>query len=190
VTSVARGACVAVVPLSCSDAWSGRRRGTVRHAVSPGRWVARPRHTGHVSLRLSGEGVWPRPQPVHSVHGREVAREALKRSREKAAEHGGACAGQISITASQSGQTKDAYSSGYHGTPRRSEGLRRAVAITNVSLPQRVRGPVLVGVPGAVGAACTRRTGHSSSPGEPGEERVATGLSSSYTTTMLLMPLP
>lgn len=168
-------------------------KGGLSVTVSPGRWVARPRHTGHVSYGRRARGVAPHAA-VHSGHVREVAQEALKRSREESGEGAGgavgACAGQISITASQSAQTTDAYSSGYHGAPACSEGLQRAVSIANVSLPQRVRGPAVVGVPGAVGAACTLRTGRSSSPGEPGEDRVATGLPSSYTTTMSLMPLP
>lgn len=154
---------------------------------------------GHGTLVTSlftagGRGGVASHAAVHSGHVREVAQEALKRSREESGEGAGgavgACAGQISITASQSAQTTDAYSSGYHGAPACSEGLQRALSIANVSLPQRVRGPAVVGVPGAVGAACTLRTGRSSSPGEPGEDRVATGLPSSYTTTMSLMPLP
>lgn len=98
-------------------------------------------------------------------------------------------AGQVSITASHSGQTTDSYSAGYQDAPGCSEGFQRAVSMAKVSLPQRVLGPVELGAPGAAGAACTLRTGRSSPLGVPGDELVATALSSSYTTTISLMSL-
>lgn len=59
VTSVARGACVAVVPPSCPDAWVLVGEEGLSVTVAPGRWVARPRHTGHVSLGLPSKGGGP-----------------------------------------------------------------------------------------------------------------------------------
>lgn len=97
--------------------------------------------------------------------------------------------GQVVITASQSGQTTDAYCAGYQGASGFSDGLWQSVSIAKVSLPHRVRGPVAVGVPGAVGAACTRRTVRASPGAPPGRVCVPTGLSSSYTTTIAPMPL-
>lgn len=96
-----------------------------------------------------------------------------------AATWGGRYAGQVSITASQSGQTTDACSVGYQGAPGRSEGFQSAVSMAKVSLPQRVRGPVAVRDPGAVGAACTLRTRRSAPLVDPVDERVAAGRSSS-----------
>ncbi|MBW8707553.1 hypothetical protein MBT84_48750 [Streptomyces sp. MBT84] len=95
---------------------------------------------------------------------------------------------QVVITASQSGQTTDAYCAGYQGVSGCSDGFWQAVSIAKVSLPHRVRGPVAVGVPGAVGAACTRRTVRAPPGAPPGQVRGPTGLSSSYTTTIAPMP--
>jgi hypothetical protein len=148
---------------------------TIRETISA--WRQRPRvsdtaaDTNSSRMHAKWRGLL---RGAHSgpVRAGEGAGSACRRSRGSTADLK-PC--QTSITASHWAQTSGAYFGVYHGEPGCSEDFQDAASMAKVSLPHRVRGPGVVEEPGAAFAACTRRTGRSSTGGMPVEDRAAGG---------------